>query len=118
MLADWLLSDVQAPLSDFCRLPLLHVGGEASAAGLLKQMYRKLQGRSVLQSTAVTSANLCICKDWHLANQVQDHVVLYLLCMHNMVGRGVEVFGSLSEHLCKTPEVSAVYARIQEIAID
>lgn len=76
MLADWLLSNFQVPLSAFCRLPLLHVGEEASAAGLLKQMYRKLQGRSVLQNTAVTSANMCITVRIDTL-QINAEIVLY-----------------------------------------
>ena len=55
MFADWLL----AALSDPQRLLLLHVGGGASAAGLLKQLCRRLQKYSVLQDTVATSARTC-----------------------------------------------------------
>lgn len=84
MLADWLLSDVQALLSGSCRLPLLHVGGEVSAAGLLKQMCRKLQERSVLQSTAVVSANVCINVTIGIL-QINVEIMLYATsCVHTM----------------------------------
>ena len=55
MFADWL----PAALSDPHRLPLLHVGGGASAAGLLKQMCRRLQEHSEQQGIGAKSAKMC-----------------------------------------------------------
>ena len=61
MLASKLQPDepMLAAFSDPHKLRLLHVGVGASAAGLLKQMCRRLQEHSKQQGTAAKSAQLC-----------------------------------------------------------